>query len=160
MDRNLFISEISHLQESLRRFLLVLCHGDRFTADDIAQDACLKAWISIDRFRGESSLSTWLFRIAYRCWCDRKYSGAEFSTETSEAVSVPDSASAEDKFRYQELYQAIGDLSPNEKASVLLFYMEDRSIKEISAIMGIPEGTVKSLLSRGRVKLKEKLGKE
>lgn len=159
MDKEQFILEIKDLQEPLRRFLLVLCEGDSFTADDIAQDACVKAWIACEGFRGKSKLSTWIFRIAYNSWCDRKYDNkAKESLDSHAAVTVKDVNEADGAFEYQDLYRAIDDLNKNEKAAILLFYMEDRDIKEISEIMNIPQGSVKSLLSRGRSKLRIKLG--
>lgn len=157
MTREQFIREIRTQQEPLRRFLLVLCEGDAFTADDIAQDACVKAWIAADSFRGASKFSTWLFKIAWNCWCDRKYESRGTSIDSPESRMVTGDAQADDAFRYQALHQAIEGLKPNEKAAILLFYMEDRSIKEIAAILGIPQGSVKSLLSRGRANLRIKL---
>ena len=70
------------------------------------------------------------------------------------AASCPDEA-----FSYQELYQAIDGLTVSERTAVLLFYMEDRPIKEISTIMNVAEGTVKAYLSRGREHLRTKLSK-
>ena len=70
MTRKQFIELIAAEQESLRRFLRGLCGGDGFRADDIAQEALLKAYLSYERFEGRSRFSTWLFRIAYNCWHD------------------------------------------------------------------------------------------
>lgn len=64
MTREQFIQEISREQEPLRRFLCLLCEGDSFRADDLAQEALLKAYLSFERFEGRSKFSTWLFRIA------------------------------------------------------------------------------------------------
>ncbi len=61
------------------------------------------------------------------------------------------------RFKNQELYMALSRLNPNEKSSILLFYMEDKSIKEISLITGIKENTVKSHLSRAKTNLSEYL---
>ena len=158
MTREEFTSHLRDVQEPLRRFLLSLCEGDSFTADDIAQDACVKAYLAVDRFRGESRFSTWIFRIAYNSWCNRKYEKRADSLENLNSASIPDECGADDTFRYQALYQAISSLKPSERAAILLFYMEDKSIKEISSIMDIPTGTVKSLLSRGRANLKIKIG--
>ncbi len=157
MDKEQFLRAIKDVQEPLRRFLLVLCRGDVFKADDIAQDACVKAWVSFEKFRGASSFSTWIFRIAYNCWCDRRYDDKSGTVELSASDSSPDADRADRAFKYQDLYSAIDQLNPSEKAAILLYYMEDRDIKEISTIMGIPHGSVKSLLSRGRSKLRIKL---
>lgn len=157
MTKEQFIREISGVQESLRRFLLPLCGGDAYTADDIAQDATVKAWVAMDKFRGRSKLSTWLFRIAYNTWCDRKYDSRGESIESSGALSVSDRSSADDRFKYERLHHAIDGLKPKEKAAILLFYMEDKDIKEIASIMDVPTGTVTSLLSRGRENLRIKM---
>ena len=61
---------------------------------------------------------------------------------------------ADSRFRYQQLYMAIDSLSDREKTVVLLFYMEEKSIKEIEAITGMPSGTVRSHLSRAREHLR------
>ena len=159
MTREQFIREISGIQGPLRRFLLSLCSGDAAAADDIAQDACVKAWLSLDGFRDQSKLQTWVFRIAYNSWYDsyRKSGARPCGLDASEVRGLADTARADDAFRYEALYAAIEQLGPSEKAAVLLFYMEDKSIREISSILGMPSGTVKSLLSRGRAKLKFKL---
>ena len=61
------------------------------------------------------------------------------------------------KHEYQQLYMAIGGLPLQEQTVILLFYMEDKSIKEIEIITGMPSGTIRSHLSRGRRHLKEYL---
>lgn len=157
MTREEFTFHLQDVQEPLRRFLLSLCEGDSFTADDIAQDACVKAYLAMDKFRGEARFSTWLFKIAYNSWCNRKYDSKLESIERSDTTHLADDASADEVFKYQPLYQAISTLKPKEKAAILLFYMEDRSIKEISSILRVSPGTVKSLLSRGRAFLKIKM---
>ena len=65
-----FIDLIRVEQESLRRFLLALCGGDESLADDIAQDALVRAYVASGSFLGLSKFSTWLFRIAYNCYVD------------------------------------------------------------------------------------------
>ena len=59
-----FIDLVRAEQESLRRFLLALCGGDSQEADDIAQDALVRAYVASGSFLGLSKFSTWLFRIA------------------------------------------------------------------------------------------------
>lgn len=178
-------------QGSLRRFLLVLCCGDSSRADDIAQEALLKAYLCFEKFEGRSRFSTWLFRIAYNCYYDSlrvegrracepldapgdghcavqadvSWNGTDGgqaggTTGGMRACDVGDETSGADRrFMYQDLYQAIGMLSAQEQAVILLFYMEEKSVKEICDITGMPSGTVRSHLSRGRAHLKVYLEK-
>ncbi len=156
MTREQFIDAVAREQESLRRFLLVMCRGDSFKADDIAQEAFLKAYLSFEHFHGLSSFSTWLFRIAYNCLYDyvRKRRNDEHEQldilSNHEGDAPPDS-----RFEYEDLYTAIGRLSDSERVVTLLFYMEDKSIKDIESITNMPSGTVRSHLSRARTHLKE-----
>jgi len=150
--REQFIEYVNAEQEGLRRFLLVLCRGDNARADDIAQDALVKAYVASGDFSPRARFSTWLFKIAYNCFIDkvRKRTLNVVCDDSELAGAVPDGSSSDAAFEHENLYAAIDALPPNERAAILLFYMEGRPIKEISAILDIPEGTVKSHLSRGR----------
>ena len=64
-NKRAFDSLLRKYQSQVRRFLLSLTLGDRQLADDLAQDAFIKAYANIGKFRGLSSFSTWLMRIAY-----------------------------------------------------------------------------------------------
>ena len=156
MTREQFIAEISILQEPLRRFLLGMCHGDVFTADDIAQETLLKAYLHYGSFQGRSSFSTWLFRIGYNCFCNhigKKILDTESITEKENLIPSEDEYGKDNS----ELYAAIDGLPASEKAAVLLFYMEDYSTKEIAEILGMPSVTVRSHLHRARRHLKKNL---
>ena len=117
-----FISQIRDVQEPLRRFLCVLCSGDSSLADDIAQDAFMKAFLAVDSFREDSSLSTWVFRIGFNCFVDRMRKERKFVMEsiTPADHDIPSDTAADDCFRYEALYSAIDALSDNEKAVVLI----------------------------------------
>ena len=164
MTKEQFIEMIALEQESLRRFLRGLCSGDGFRADDLAQEALLKAYLSFERFEGRSRFSTWLFRIAFNCWYDsQKKAGKEsewLSLEDRPPEGFPTDATESEIDRsheYQQLHQAIGNLPLQEQTVILLYYMEEKSIKEIEIITGMPSGTVRSHLFRGRRHLKEYL---
>ena len=156
MTRERFIDHIRVEQESLRRFLLALCGGDESLADDIAQDALVRAYVASGSFLGLSKFSTWLFRIAYNCYVDhhRKPRLETVSSDTQQALSIPATEETDSRFKHQRLYLALESLSEKEKASIVLHYFEDRSIKEISSILQVPQGTVKYYLSTGRNHLK------
>ena len=138
MTREQFIAEIYTLQEPLRRFLLGMCHGDVFTADDIAQETLLKAYLHYD------------------CFCDhigKRILDTESITERENRIPADDDSGKD----YNELYAAIDGLTSSKKATVLLFYIEDYSTKEIADILGMASVTVRSHLHRARRHLKRML---
>lgn len=155
MKREQFIAIISSEQESLRRFLLALCCGDRMEAEDIAQEAMVKAYIASDRFVARHKFSTWLFKIAYNTFLDHKRRVHGYFTDIEEAVQVADVARTDDAFAYQDLYAAIATLSLKERTDILLFYINGYTVKEIAKITGSTQMAVKQHLSRGRVKLRQ-----
>ena len=159
MTRERFIDLVRVEQESLRRFLLALCGGNAFEADDIAQDALIRAYVASGSFLGLSRFSTWLFRIAYNCYIDRyrKPRAETVPTDTPHALNVTSGEETDAGFKYQQLYQALDSLQEKEKAVIILHYFEDLSIKEIASILQIPSGTVKYHLSTGRTRLKSLL---
>ncbi len=161
MTREQFIDAVAREQESLRRFLLVMCRGDSFKADDIAQEALLKAYLSFEHFHGLSSFSTWLFRIAYNCLYDSVHKKQYAEHEQLETLKHYEGDGPPDsRFEYEDLYMAIGRLSDSERVVTLLFYMEDKSIKDIESITNMPSGTIRSHLSRARTHLKEFLNEK
>ncbi len=164
MTRQQFIDMIAVEQEPLRRFLRGLCGGDGFRADDIAQETLLKAYLSFEGYEGRARFSMWLFRIAWNCWYDHmKASSKEADWLSADDPGTSDRVAAVEegdvpidrKYEHEHLYRAIRSLSPPERAVVLLFYMEERSIKEIASVMSMPLGTVLSHLSRARRHLKK-----
>ncbi len=155
MNQERFISQVREQQEPLRRFLLALCSGDSALADDMAQDALVRAYVASGSFLGLSKFSTWLFRIAYNCYIDYCRKAKPEQTGVEEARALPAQETSDASFRYQQLYQALEKLPEKEKAAIALFYFEELSIKEISAILNIPQGTIKYHLSSGRQHLKQ-----
>ena len=161
MNREQFTLAIRKELSGLRRFLLAACSGNSDEADDIAQEALLKAYTASGDFEDESGFSRWLYRIACNCLTDhqRKQSVRAGTLSIEKAYSISSTTHSDDTFNYQDLYQAIDGLTISERTAVLLFYMEDRSVKEIAIIMNASEGTVKSFLSRGREHLRTRLSK-
>ena len=103
MTREQFIALVSEEQESLRRFLLALCEGDRMEAEDIAQEAMVKAYIAMERFVERAKFATWLFKIAYNTFLDHQRSGWNRRTDLDAAEQMPGGPGADDAFQYQEL---------------------------------------------------------
>ncbi len=149
-------------QEPLRRFLLALCCGDASWADDLAQDALLRAYVASGSFLGLSKFRTWLFRIAYNCYVDdlrkrKGKGGQEVGLEDPSARTLPSSSEADGSFRYQQLYMALEKLPEKERACISMHYFEDLPLRDIASVLQMPLGTVKYNLSVGRTHLKEYL---
>lgn len=171
MTRESFTQLVRKELPGLRRFLLAACSGNSDEADEVAQEALLKAYMASRNFEAETDLtsastidlrfSAWVYRIACNSLIDRhrKQTARGITVDIDKAHEMVAVSRSDDCFAYQELYSAIDGLNVSERTAVLLFYMEDRPIKEISAIMNVAEGTVKAYLSRGREHLKTKLSK-
>ena len=157
MNKDEFTTIIKGGQVQLRRFLLALCCGKSDDADDIAQECLVKAYLSCEGYKESGRLISWIYKIAYNIFLDRcrlrtKHQPIECAYE------LPDySSSADETFRYQELYNALRQIPPKERSAILLYYISGYSIKEISKITDASEDAVKKQLSRGREHLKELL---
>lgn len=156
MTREVFISYVEREQEALRGFLLALCCGKKDEADDLAQDALVKAYLSCAGYQDKGKFRSWLFKIAYNTFLNHKAS-LRYTESIGEARTLVSSSNADSGFEHQDLYLALRTLPPKERSSMTLFYLNGYNIKEIATITDTSEDAVKKQLSRGRDKLKEKL---
>lgn len=128
-------------------------------AEEVAQDAFVRVWTALPGFRGESSFSTWLYRIVARRAFDRaavlkNRRAREHATDTLPESPAPPSAD-DDTLRAAKLQQMLEQLSPAQRSVVTLFYYEGRSVEQVAAQLAMPENTVKTHLSRARAALRE-----
>lgn len=142
---------VEKYQSPIRRFFLNQTGGDSQLSDDLAQDTFVKAYVNIGQFRGGSSFSTWLYRIAYNVFYD--YTRTHKLTEQIDQAVALRQANSADTALQLDLQQALSILSPAERSCITLQLMEGQPIDQISAITEMAEGTVKSHLSRGKQKL-------
>ena len=156
MTREVFIAHVEREQEALRGFLLALCCGNRSDADDLAQDALVKAYLSLAGYQNKGKFRSWLFKIAYNTFLNHKAS-CRMMDSIDEARTLIGDTAADSSFEYQDLYLALRTLPPKERSAITLFYLNGYSIKEIAAITDATENAVKTQLSRGRDKLKAKI---
>lgn len=154
MTRERFIFEARACQGQLRRFLASLC-GDSALADDIAQEALVRAYVMYDRFSG--NFKAWLFRIAYNCFIDnlRRVPPPAVDLTAPEVLHVAGGEQSDAAFRHEDLKRALSRIPEKERTAIVLHYFEDLPIKDIATIMDIPAGTVKYYLSVGRNHLKQ-----
>jgi len=155
MTRERFISEVRACQGSLRRFLASLCGGDASRADDIAQEALVRAYVNSDGFSG--NFKAWLYRIAYNCFIDstRRTPLPSMDISSPAAAHISAAESPEAAFRREELQRALALIPEKERTAVILHYFEDMPAKDIAAVMHAPIGSVLYWLSSGRKHLKQ-----
>ena len=156
MTREGFIELVEREQEALRSFVLYLCCGNKEEADDIAQDALVKAYLSSVGYQEKGRFRSWLFKIAHNTFLNHKAS-CRTTESIEEARTLVSNSTADASFEHQDLYLALRTLPPKERSAITLFYLNGYNIKEIAAITEASEDAVKKQLSRGRDQLKEKL---
>jgi len=150
-NRNAFDKLVVKYQSPVRRFFLHQTTGDGQLSDDLAQDTFIKAYTNIRQFRGSASFSTWLMRIAYNVFYD--YTRSHASQGTTDIEQVQMIAGSPSPSLKMDIYDALARLKPDERTCITLQLIDGRPIDEIASITGMPSGTVKSHLSRGKEKL-------
>lgn len=123
--------------------------------DDLYQETLINLWQGLDSFRGQSSLSTWIYRVALNTCISMKRRHGRYDEQlpidTAGDIAADDS-SDEHTAALREMYRLIGRLDPIDKAVVLL-WLDERSYEEISEITGLSRANVATRLSRARTKL-------
>ncbi len=156
-DRNAFGRLVEEYQNDLRRFLLNLTLGDASLTDDLSQETFLKAYISIRSFQGLARFKTWLYRIAYNEYYSYMRKRREEREDTNEIPPDELTFSHNATDAKMDVEICLNALNETERSIVLLFYLEDQPIKKIAEITSLPQGTIKSYLSRARIKMAEVL---
>jgi len=141
--------------------LIVKIVGNREDAEELTQDVFVKAYGSLPQFRRESSFPTWIYRIAYNMAISatRKKRPDCLPIDElllSEAPEEPVEADFGDSdvdMRITYLNRALDQLSPDERAMIMLFYKENQSMDEIALITGLTATNVKTKICRIRKKL-------
>lgn len=155
-DRRAFGTLVEAYQSEIRRFFLNLTFGDASLSDDLAQETFIKAYTSIRSFKGLSKFSTWLYRIAYNEFYSYSRKRHEERLNEDTRTESPDEplGSYEDSSNSRlDINTALQALSDIERSIVTLYYLQDIPIKKIMEITDLPEGTIKSHLSRARGKM-------
>lgn len=156
-NREAFGRLVEEYQSDIRRFFLNLTNGDIALSDDLAQETFIKAYTGIRSFKGLSRFRTWLYRIAYNEFYSWSRQRQDDCRDNLPDLPSPGSETS-DNIR-MDVETALKTLTDAERTVVVLFYIEDRPIKDVAAITGMPEGTVKSHIARAKPKLAEMLGK-
>ena len=139
--------------------------GNREDAQEVAQDAFLKAYQALDGYKGESKFSTWIYRIIYNAAISRlrkkKLPITSMDDEHTKVDIVGDTQSAlkslkgEERKRY--LNAAMSQLEKDERVILTLFYLDEKTVDEVSEITGWSSSNVKVKLHRARKRLYSRL---
>lgn len=144
--------------------------GNPDDAFDLTQEAFIRAWRSMDSVRADGAFSSWLYRLASNVCIDHLRAAKRKKTVSlvfeedgrEQTISVPDPApSPEDavivKAERQSVERAMNELAVEHRQVLTLRIIDDLSYEQISEILALPEGTVKSRISRARAALRKKL---
>lgn len=133
----------------------------REDAEDVAQDAFIKAYRNFGRIRSRESFRAWLVRITWRLAIDRQRANQRRAHRDLEhgrsAVTITTDDPMLDKERSTHLWRAIDALPEKLKLAIVLSGIEGHDVREIAELLQIPEGTVKSRLFLAREQMKESL---
>jgi RNA polymerase sigma-70 factor, ECF subfamily len=141
--------------------------GNLTDGQDLMQETFVKAFKHYPEFRGESQVSTWLYRICVNLWKDRlraqkrhvrrgwfTFTGLSTSEASGPATDEPAiDRNLERSDEQNTLHVALAHLTPEDRAILLWKEVENRPYEEIGRLLDIPMGTVKSRLARAREKL-------
>jgi RNA polymerase sigma-70 factor (ECF subfamily) len=156
-DNAAFSALVKMHQGKVRAFLVRLCR-QYDVADDLAQETFINAYRKLDSYKGSGSFSGWLYRIAYNCFLQHRRSVSRRLEVTDDYVGQLevltdryDSISTEQ----MDMEQALAQLNPDETATITLCHSFGFSHQEVSEILKMPLGSVKSNISRGKTRLRE-----
>jgi RNA polymerase sigma-70 factor (ECF subfamily) len=159
-DRDAFAAILLHFDPGLRDLAWRLL-GDRQLMDDTLQTAYLKAFSAIANFRGEASIGTWLYRIAYTTCIDSLGRGRRpvFVSLDDVSEQADDGPDAAESLAVREaVAKALSSLPTEQRAAVVLVDQEGFDYKSAAEILDIPLGTLSSRLTAARARLREALG--
>jgi len=133
---------------------------DRGTAEDMAQEAFLKAYRALASFRGDSAFSTWLTAIALNTYRSRLRAEGPplLSLEPSRALMTEADVhrDLEEQERAEAIRRAVLTLPTRYREPIIVFYFQEKDLSEAARVLGLAEGTLKSRLHRGRDLLKRR----
>jgi len=152
-NKRAFDQLVRKYQSPVRRFFLNQTLGNTQLSDDLAQETFIKAYTNITKFRGLSSFSTWLMRIAYNVFYDDVRARKQTEDVDTSISALRQSALSGDSNLKMDIYAALALLKPDERICITLQLIDGYPIDQISKITGIPDNTVKSHLRRGKERM-------
>ncbi|MFN0301658.1 MAG: sigma-70 family RNA polymerase sigma factor [Burkholderiales bacterium] len=134
--------------------------GGKADAEDLVQMAFLRVWQGAARWEPTAQFRTWFYRVLYNLCMDHFRSRGAASEPLDE--SIPDDQATADERLYaaqrsEHVRQALAALPERQRAAIVLCYYEERSQTDAATLLGVSEGALESLLSRGRAALKKSM---
>ena len=156
-DHRAFAQIVDHYDDRLRGLAFRLL-GDRDRMDDVLQEAYVKAFRALPRFKGEAALGTWLYRIVYNA-CIDDLRGRKVVVSLDDGGDGPERADprlgpADLAVERGDLAAALDTLPPDQRAAVLLVDAYGLDYDEAADVLGVATGTIGSRLSRARTALR------
>lgn len=152
---------VSRHQSLIRGYLRQLC-GDHSVADDLAQETFIRAWDRLSSFRGRGAFTSWLLSIAHNIFLQSaRKSGrerrlaADFERRPEAGDAGGLSSPPVDEGDLLDLPRLLAPLSAEERAVIVLGYGYGYSHGEIARVTGMPVGTVKSHIRRGKLRIRK-----
>ncbi len=142
----------------LRRFARLLTRGDAAAADDLVQETLLRGLRSIDSFREDAALGTWMTTIMLNLHRSEHRRRARGETDPETAAPEPsEPARQEQRLEVQETLAALRALPEEQRLAIALVSVQDMSYAEAAKTLGVKLGTLMSRISRGRAAMRARL---
>ena len=155
-----FSAFVALQRDRARRLAWRLVGGDEAAAEDVTQEAFVRAYQALDRFRGEASLETWFYRILVRqAYNYRRWRAVRtlWQQESEAEPADPTPVAQGDPGLRRRIAQALDHLSRRQREAFVLVHLEGFTVQECADFLRKPSGTIKSHLHRALVKLRAEL---
>jgi len=162
-DQHAFRQLVLRYQSPVRRWARRLCDGDEAAADDLAQEVFIKVYRSLHTYRGQARFSTWLYRIAFNLAASQKrlarerWINVDLDDVANELDALQGHSGSDPTEARRDLDGAMARLSQPQQWALRLNLEEELTQEEVAEVMGIPLGTVKTHLLRGKQALRTHL---
>lgn len=161
-DRNAFSSLVDRYKDNVYSLALKMCNKTE-EAEEVAQDSFMKAFRSLNKFKGKSGFSTWLYRITYNTAISslRKRDShllqlEDFPADATDFIQDNNNEqTAEIEYKRTILNFALQKLNPDDRAIISMYYYQELTPEEIVKIMDIKKSNLKVKLHRARKKMRE-----
>ena len=147
---------VNHYKDAAFTLCVRIC-GNKDDAEDICQDAFIKAFHALGNFRGDSGFATWLYRIVYNSSIShlRNRKVQTLPIESIRDIGGSDEAGEQDETEMKRklMREIVAELPEVERTIITLYYLMDHSVSEISEVTGISQSNIKVRLYRTRIKM-------